>query len=109
MNSNAARRMRHGALLPWLGLTLFTMCGCSQTVIESDNSRKAIDALYTAVTSRRTELVDACERRLKDLSTAGEIPSSTTQRLTKIIAQTRDQQWQPAAERLNELILQIAP
>lgn len=109
MSSNAVPPNHPVRRFMLLSLTLVALCGCGQTVIESEDSRKAIDALYTAVTSRRTELVDACELRLKQLSAAGEIPPSTTKQLTEVIAKARQQQWQPAAESLNRLILKIAP
>ena len=109
MNSENARRSRRRVLQAVLGAMLLGYCGCGKTVIESEDSRKAIDALYTAVTSRRMELVDACEQRLKTLAASGEIPPSTMAQLGEIIARTRQQQWQPAAEHLNRLILRIAP
>lgn len=93
----------------WVGLFLLSLSGCGQTVIESEESRMAIDALYTAVTSRRTDLVDACEQRLQSLSAAGEIPPATSRQLADIIAKARQKQWQPAAERLDRLIRGIAP
>lgn len=78
-------------------------------MIKSEDSRKAIDALYTAVTSHRVELVDSCDRRLKELESAGELPPATAKQLAGIIATARRQQWQPAAEQLDTLIRRIAP
>jgi len=83
--------------------------GCGRTVIESEESRKAIDALYTAVTSKRLDLVDTCEERIAELKTAGELPEATAKQLADIIGRARQQQWQPAAERLDKLIRRIAP
>lgn len=86
-----------------------SIAGCGHTVIENEDSRMAIDALYTAVTSRRAELVDSCEHRLKELEAVGEIPPATAKQLAGIIATARRNQWQPAAERLDTLIRRIAP
>jgi hypothetical protein len=46
---------------------------------------------------------------LQELETAGAIPSATAKQLADIIARARQQQWQPAAERLDKLIRRIAP
>lgn len=106
-DSRTDRRCWIAALL--VSGSLFFASGCGKTVIESEESRKAIDALYTAVTSKRPDLVDSCEARLAELKTSGELPPPTATQLGEIIARARQQQWQPAAERLDKLIRHIAP
>lgn len=89
-------------------LCALSIIGCGRIEIEHEESRMAIDALYTAVTSRRLELLETCERRLKDLEASGKLPAATGRDLDRIVAQARQQEWQPAAERLNFLIRKIA-
>lgn len=101
-----SQRHRHWIVL--LGM-LVLLSGCGRIEIEHEESRLAIDALYTAVTSRRPELVDTCEQRLKDLEASGKLPVATSRDLKRIIEQARSQQWQPAAERLDTLIRKIKP
>lgn len=85
-----------------LGLVL--MAGCGRAMVEEEESRMVIDALYTAVTSRRVALVQTCETQLKELESAGKLPKASARELDRVIAQTRQDQWQPAAERLDRLI-----
>jgi hypothetical protein len=109
MSSRTDGRRRQWVAIFLAGGLLISIAGCGRTVIESEESRKAIDALYTAVTSKRLDLVDSCEDRFRELETAGAIPSATAKQLADIIARARQQQWQPAAERLDKLIRRIAP
>ncbi len=92
----------------WI-LAALLLSGCSRIDLPHEESRMAIDALYTAVTSRRPELVETCENQLKELETAGKLPPSTASDLKRIIEQARAQQWQPAAEKLDALIRKIKP
>jgi len=59
-----------------------------------------VDALFTAVTARNEALLDACERRLRDLSEAAKLPADANEYLTGIIQTARAGKWQPAAEKL---------
>jgi hypothetical protein len=82
--------------------------GCGRAMIEEEESRMAIDALYTAVTSRRAPLVETCEKQLRELESAGKLPAASARELDRVIAQARQDQWQPAAERLDRLIRRSA-
>lgn len=88
-------------------LAIVLLSGCSRIELPHEESRLAIDALYTAVTSRRADLVDSCERQIHELESVGKLPSATARDLERIIAQARSQQWQPAAEKLDTLIRKI--
>lgn len=59
-----------------------------------------VDALFTAVTARNEALLEACERRLRDLSEAAKLPADANEYLTGIIQTARAGKWQSAAEKL---------
>jgi hypothetical protein len=63
-----------------------------------------VDALFTAVTARNEALLDACERRLRDLSVAAKLPTDANDYLTGIIQTARAGRWQPAAEKLYQFM-----
>ena len=65
-----------------------------------DATFKTVDALFTAITSNRTDLVDASAARLKDLAAQGKLPDGAANELNSIIDQAKSGEWQPAAKRL---------
>jgi len=65
---------------------------------------KAVDALYTAVTSRSPKLLDQCDRKLQDLQTQGKLPEPAHEALQKIIGKARDGEWEPAALDLSKFM-----
>ena len=84
---------------------LWLSCGCGPAQIGPDEeSFKAVDALYTAVTSKKPELLDRCEKRLKELNAAGKLSSSAHRELEAIIKKSRAGDWRPAAEQLSEFM-----
>lgn len=85
-----------------LALACLTWGGCSRPAqIGGDElTFKEVDALYTAVTSRRTELLNASRQRLEALQAQGRLPQSAHAQLSQIIELADRQQWQTAAERL---------
>lgn len=93
-------------ILPGLILALSLCAGCRRPAQLGDDVKchKAAEALYTAVCSRKTELLDASEKRINDLSAQGEMPTKAHKELTAIIARARAGRWQPAAEELHGFI-----
>ena len=86
-------------------LLLFIAIGCnSSPPLGSEEVSRTADALYTAVTSRRPELVDAVEENLKKLNADQQISPAAMTALQAIIDQARAGQWQAAAEELDQLI-----
>ncbi len=63
-----------------------------------------VDALFTAITSRDTNQLADCERRLKAYHEEGRISDAVAGSLDAIIQQTRKGQWEPAARRLYDFI-----
>lgn len=87
------------------GIVLFVCLGCGGTpVIESHEGRKVAEALYTAVTSQKPELLDRSDQRLTELKSAGKLSDAAFAKLTSISKQARDGNRQAAAEDLDRLI-----
>jgi hypothetical protein len=78
-------------------------CGGSPEVT-SDAGLKSLDALYTAVTSRKSELVDQCATQVARLETSGDLNSSAADVLEGVIKLARAGEWQQSAETLDTYI-----
>ena len=86
-------------------LVLVMAIGCnSATPLGSEEVSSTADALYTAITSRRPELVDAVEKSLNKLQGEQQISPAARTALQAIIDQARAGEWQAAAEELDQLI-----
>jgi len=85
-----------------------TGCGGPPT-LESDEAFLTTDALYTAITSHRTELLDESEARLKKLNDDGKLSTEAFKSLVEIIKQARSGDWQDAAEELDSFIRNQPP
>jgi len=84
---------------------LLPASGCGYPpALESENALNAADALYTAITSRRTDLVNAVESDLKQLQSNGQLSAAAMGSLSEIIEKARSGSWQNAAEDLDGLI-----
>jgi hypothetical protein len=64
----------------------------------------AVDALYTAVTSRQENLIDDCETRLHKLRDDGKLPPESGDALDGIIKHCRGGDWETAARELYRYI-----
>ncbi len=64
----------------------------------------AVDALFTALTSRDDSRVDGCEQRLLALREAHQLPAKAADYLDSVIEQARSGQWEPAAKRLYDFM-----
>lgn len=93
---------RLGFLLP-LGLVAISAGGCGgpPQIGMDEEAFKGVDALYTAVTSKRTDLLDQCDSNLKELKSAGKIPEPAHRALESIIAKARTGKWETATEELS--------
>ncbi len=90
-----------------VALLVFIASGCGRPAqIGPDRDTfKAVDALYTAISMRDTTLVDRCESGLKELKTAGKLPSNASDSLANIIAEARSGKWEPAQNHLHDFML----
>ncbi len=78
-------------------------CGGSPDVM-SEAGLKSLDALYTAVTSRKPELVDHCAAQVARLETSGDLSSSAADVLEDVIKLAKTGEWQQSAEYLDKYI-----
>jgi len=94
---NPSMMLIFGLLFPGLG------CG-GPPVLQSEEAHSTADALYTAITSQRIELLDECAADLKELSDSGKISPEAHDFLGTIISKARSGDWQKAAEALDGFI-----
>ncbi len=89
-----------------LAACLLTCVGCwrAPQLGDDESAWKETEALYTAVTARRTELVDASTLRLADLHESGRIPTDVYKRLDAIAQRAKAGQWEPAGRELWHLM-----
>jgi hypothetical protein len=80
---------------------MFFGCGRAPQMGADEDTFRAVDALYTAVTARNEKLLKDCEKRLHGLKESGKLPPEAATQLDGIIATARSGRWQPAAERLH--------
>jgi len=89
---------------------LLLVAGCGgPPELQSVEAFSATDALYTAITSHRTDLLDESATRLKALKDAGKLSTDAFESLTEIIKQAQLGDWQDAAEELDSFIRHQPP
>ncbi|MDB5338293.1 MAG: hypothetical protein JWN70_3912 [Planctomycetaceae bacterium] len=86
-----------------LGLIgLMTLAGCSSVpqVLSDEAVFGELDALYTAVTSKRRNLLTDCQKRITKLHDEQRMSDAGFKEVEAIIALAEQDKWTPAAERL---------
>ncbi len=96
-----AHRIR---LVILLLLSLIIGCGRPAQMGPSDEVMSAVDALYTAISSRRVELLDKSAARIEGLHSSKELPDAAHRQLKSYIDEARQGQWDPAIRKLHEFI-----
>lgn len=101
-----SNRIRFSTLVgPILAGFMMIILGCGgPPALESEEAFSTADALYTAITSRRTELLDKTKTRLIELKDTGKLSNDAFERLDEIMEQARSGNWQDAAEELDSFI-----
>lgn len=87
----------------WLLIAaLVCNAGCARIVqIGTDEEAfSEVDALYTAVTTRRTDLLSDSKARLASLRDDGRLPEAALAQLQPVIAQAEKGEWKVGAENL---------
>lgn len=90
-----------------LRLLLFAIvaAGCSgPPTLHTAEAFATADALYTAVTSRRPELLDEVETQLNQLHSQSQLSDKAKKDLDRLITNARAGEWQRAAEELDDFI-----
>ena len=99
---------RHGRwCLGWalvLASTTIAGCGGPPQVLDDEECFKTVDALWTAVTARKLDLVENTAADLTRLKGEGKLSADGLAALTGIVEQARKKEWEPAAKKLKAFI-----
>jgi hypothetical protein len=88
-----------------LTLLVASTIGCGGSPgVTSEAGLKSLDALYRAVTSRKSELLDQCAIQVNRLETSGDLSSSAADSMEGVIQLAEAGDWQQAAENLDKYI-----
>jgi len=82
----------------------FSGCRPVPQVVDDEGVHKELDALYTAVTSRRRNLVDECHERLKTLHKDRQLSDVGFTAIAAIIKKAEDGKWADAAQHLHDFM-----
>ena len=96
-----AGRLR--SLLPLIAASSIALllAGCIRTPqLGNEAAMGECEALYTAVTTKRADLLAACRKRLATLHSSGKLSDAAESQLTSVCEQCDRKEWRPAAERL---------
>lgn len=105
MHHAAVHVNRMFSVLLLLTFFLVSIAGCGgPAALESSEAFASADALYTALTARRTDLLQNVTTRLRALNEEGKLSEDALQELTEIIDIARAERWQEAAEILDAFI-----
>jgi len=75
--------------------------GCGRTPqLGNEAAMGEVEALYTAVTTKRTDLLADCRKRLAALHAGGKLSEAAQTQLASVCEQCDRKEWRPAAERL---------
>jgi hypothetical protein len=90
--------------LALLGLAFLAGCGGAAQIGKDEDSLAAVDALYTAVTSRRTELLEQSVARIDALHSEGKVSQDVHDALQPITARAKKGEWEQAARDLHRFV-----
>jgi len=98
------RLRRFWATVGCLLLLSLTGCGRPPQVVDDEECFQAVDALWTAVTSKRTDLLEQTATELDRLQTAGSLSDAGHRALTAIIRDARSKEWTKSATNLKHFM-----
>lgn len=87
-----------------MGMLLTVGCGRPAQIGASDEVLSAVDALYTAIAARRTDLLDKSAARIEELRASGELPDAAHRQLKSYIEESRAGKWADAVRKLHDFI-----
>jgi hypothetical protein len=79
-------------------------CGGPAQIGSDEEALKAVDALYTAVSTRRIELLDDCAARIDELHSKKKLPDAAFHQLKPLIAEARAGEWKTALRKLYDFM-----
>ena len=87
-------------------IALSMLGGCRQVpqVLTDEAVFKELDALYTAVTTKKPKLVEDCRERLTKLHSEGRLSDPGFKAISEIIGETEKDQWGDAAQHLYDFM-----
>ncbi|MBS0206692.1 MAG: hypothetical protein JSS49_27765 [Planctomycetes bacterium] len=88
----------------WLLLLAIAGCGRPAQIGTSDEVLSAVDALYTAVASRRPELLEQSAATIETLHSSGKLADAPHRQLKTYIVEARAGKWDSAVRQLHEFI-----
>ena len=88
-------------------VVLFSSHGCGRPpqVVDDEECFSAVEGLWTAVTTKRSDLLEQSATELDRLHTTGKLSEEGHDALDEIIQSARDEAWQPAAKSLKAFML----
>jgi len=98
------RYHRFWATIGGLFLLLLAGCGRPPQVVDNNECFQAVDALWTAVTSKRTDLLEQTAAELDRLLAAGSLTEAGHHALTAIIRDARSKEWTKSATNLKQFM-----
>ena len=103
-SSLTGRSLSRGFALATLGL-IAALVGCSGTPQLGDSeSLGAADALWTAITAKDPDLLEASASEIKQLHADAKMPDDAFQCLTDVIATARSGKWAEARAALKAFV-----
>jgi hypothetical protein len=85
-------------------LPLLCGCGAPPQLGDSKEAFAAAEALWTAITAQRGDLVEASAGQLRQLTKAGKIPAEASAALDAIVEEARAERWDSAREDLKKFV-----
>ena len=76
-----------------------------QLPVQNEAVMNTVDALFTAVSTRDFKLLADCRERLSKFAQSGELPAQSAQRLTQLMDQAEQGDWEPAGRQLYDFML----
>jgi hypothetical protein len=84
-------------------------CGATPQIGANEESVCAADALWTAVTSKRTPLIDNCANKIDALHGSGKLQDDAFQILSGVVASARGGDWAAARNSLKTFLKNQRP
>ena len=93
------------ALVPlWIALVALSGCSKPAQIVADEEAMTAVDGLWTAVTSRRPELLDNSAARLRELRDGSHLSAEAFESLDGVVGKARSEDWDGAINDLKWFI-----
>ena len=80
-------------------------CGRPPQVVDDEECFSAVEALWTAVTTKRKDLLEQTAADIDRLHTTEKLSKEGHEALQEIIQSARNEEWMPAAKTLKSFML----